>query len=348
MDGTPSLVEGPFTVDALWFYPVTTEAAPAVTDAEHAALERMRKRGVSISRLRRHDVIAHLLLESARRGVVTNAPGPLGRWGRKDQLEYQLRWFTRMTGKNVPRPETHPVVGAQLAPVLANFGSRGLDCIIKPADGARSEGVRLVPSNGASPPIADAAQVIVQELVKQPLLSGGSKVDLRVYLLVDGASRADSRRLDPILVRVASAPYQRLREAAEITNTSYRRRLGLPPHIAPLADIDTIAQPIRQEIIAGVDALATDLLDAVFLWKETQDWSGNRTAARLLIWGLDVLMAVKEDGHVSCNLLEVNVYPQLFRGDPICDSLVDRLMLEDYLPALEQACKRRHDGVRTA
>jgi Tubulin-tyrosine ligase family len=343
-DGRAERVDGPFAVDALWFYPVVAETAPAVNEVESAALEQMRARGIAIGNLQRNDVIAHLLLEASRRGVVTNAPGPLGRWGRKDQLEYALRWYSRVAGRRIPRPETHPIVGAQLASVLASFAGRGLDCILKPANGARGEGVRFVAANGAAPPVPETEPLIAQELVGRPLLLDGFKTDLRAYLLVDGADRACSGRAGPVLVRVAGARYERLCEASEITNTSYRRRAGMQPGILPLAHVDAIGADRKRAILDEIEALATDLLDAVFRWKELRDWRGNRSASRLLVWGLDVIVT---EGEHPCRLLEVNVYPQLYRGEAVCDGLVDELLLREYWPALERSCARRRPA-RTA
>jgi len=328
-------VAPPERLDALWFYPTAGCAPPAVTPADHEALARMASLRKDVVDLDRNEIVAHLLLEAARRGVVANAPGPLGRWGRKDQLEYGLRWYQRVAGRRIERPETHPVSAAQARLVLASFAARGVNAIVKPANAARGEGLHLVGAGAELAGIDEAESIIVQELLQSPLLADDAKTDLRVYLLVDGRSRGNSRQLSPILVRRAACAYVPLDERAEITNTSYRRRARLPPGIAPLEG-SPFEETVRTELRAQIHAISEDLLDALFLWKRTYDWSGNRDAARVMIWGLDFIAATTPGGVRVC-LLEINVYPQLFRGDPACDALVDAMLLDDYLPAVRRA-----------
>jgi hypothetical protein len=336
----------PERVDALYFYPTAGCAVQAVNDAEYAALERIRARSISLAGLDRNEVVAHLLLEAARRGVVTNAPGPLGRWGRKDQLEYGMRWYERVSGRRITRPETHPVAAVQAPLVLASFIARGLDAIVKPANAARGERLRLISSSDKLDGFEEDEPVVVQELVRSPLLADGFKTDLRVYLLIDGTSRERSRRLPPILVRRAAAPYARLDERAEITNTSYRRRLGLPPDIQPLDEV-SFPESIRMELRTQLHSLTEILLDALFRWKGQHDWRGNCDAARAMIWGLDVIASI-EPGPLTLFLLEINVYPQLFRGDAVCDALVEDCLANAYLPAVGRLISSKRNATAGA
>jgi hypothetical protein len=331
----------PARVDAMFFYPIASNTPPVLNAAEQLALERLSARAKSVASLSRNDIVAYLLLQAARRGIATNAPGTLGRWGRKDQLEYGLRWYERACGRRIPRPETHPVAAAQAPLVLERFARRGMDAILKPTNSARGEGIRLTNSSAAVAGYEEHEQLVVQELVHSPLLADGFKTDFRVYLLVDSTSRARSRRLEPILVRRAAAPYCRLDERAEITNSSYRRRNGLAPGVQPL-EHTTLSQPVRRMIRGGLDTLSQQLLDALFSWKERHEWHGNRAATRIMVWGLDVIASTQPSA-LSLSLLEVNVYPQLYRADPLCDALVEKSISHAYLTAVRELLETATD-----
>jgi Tubulin-tyrosine ligase family len=328
-------LEGTLPVDAMWFYPVAdpTPFVIGASEPERAALARVVSLGGRPARSR-SGIAAHLLFEAARRGVVTNSPGPLGRWGRKDHLEYALRWYARASGRRLPRPRTLPVSGAQVRGALDHFAQRGAACILKPANQARGEGVRVVPATTlAYPDVAYDEQFIVQELVTRPLLIDGFKSDLRVYVLVDSADRSCSRRLSPILVRTASAPHGHAGDLAEITNVSYRRRLGFSAGIAPLDACPGVAEDDARSITAGVDTLTGELLNAIHAWSATHDQARNCEVGgrRVMIWGLDIVLTGPFGSRLPL-LLEVNVYPQLYRGDATCDALIDGMLLNDYLP----------------
>ena len=324
--------------DAMWYYPVADATPIAQGGAERAALDRLLAAGGSPAETR-SGVCAHLLYEASRLGLVTNSPGPLGRWGRKDQLEYALRWHTRTSRRNVARPRTFPVAGAQVPGAVDYFASRGLDCILKPANGARGEGIQIITANSAAlPAVAAEDQFIVQELVTHPCVIDGFKTDLRVYIRVDSTDWRSSARLSPILVRKAAAPYAQMGDRAEITNTSYRRRHGLPARISPLADCKGLAADDARSIEKGVGALTQELLAAVHAWSLIYDrpLEPERGAPRVMIWGLDIVLT----GPSGCRrplLLEINVYPQLFRGDELCDTLIDAMLLDDFLPTFGRA-----------
>jgi hypothetical protein len=105
------------------------------------------------------------------------------------------------------------------------------------------------------------------------------------------------------------------------------------------ADID---RETRGVIIRQLDALTGQILDA-HAW-----WAGSKSARqavpregdRFLLWGLDVFPKLTRRG-VELYLLEVNVYPQLFRGAQSCDRQVDEMLHSYYLPALLRGAGRR-------
>jgi hypothetical protein len=267
--------------------------------------------------------VARRVADAARSGLATNAAGADARWGRKDELELLLRAYERATGRAVRRPETIVAAGPQIPAVVASFAARGLECIVKPANRSRGEGHAIVPA-GASPVPAVRGGAVVQRLATAPLLIAGHKADLRCYALVDCGRPERSRRVGPAIVRLAPAPYIRGRADAEITNGAWRRRLGLPPATFLLERAPGIDEALVRRLAAGLDALTGDLLDA-HRW-----WAGERGGRRVLLWGLDVLAT--PGGELS--LLEINVHPRLFRGEPHCDAAVAEMLRTVYLPAL--------------
>lgn len=315
----------PIVPDALTMFPYAG-AGVATSADERAALGRFGPQA-AVRCVERQAIVASLLAEAARRGVVTNAPGPDGRWGRKDHLEFFLRHFARATGRTVRRPETYVVDGAQASLVLASLAARGLDAIVKPANKARGEGHLLVARASARALTLPAGTVVIQELLAAPLLVDGRKCDLRAYLRID---EAGSRRLEPVFARLALAPYQRGTPDAELTNTAHRRRSGFPPAIYRLDDLTGLNPTLRQQIHLRLDELLGDLLAAHRWWRQSHGVAAER---RTLLWGVDVGVKIEDDAP-SLSLFEVNPHPQLFRGSHSCDRQVAEMLRDDYLPQL--------------
>lgn len=314
----------PRRVDWMLSYPVSGAGTAERHGPEGAALRRWKGMGIETSGKDRQSLLARILEEAGRRGVVTNTPGFEGRLGRKDQLEYSLRAYRRETGRTILRPETVAALGAQVSCVRDSFHRRGKKCLLKPANRSRGEGILILPS---VVDIEPEAAVVIQELIQNPLIVKGRKADLRCYVLVDTADGAACRRVGPVFLRLAARPYRAGQEAAEITNTSYRRRHGWPSAIFPLKQV--IGMGSRQTILSQLNALVEELLRFRF-WLARER---NESARRVLLWGVDVLPAwVGKE--LKLFLLEVNVHPQLFRGDALCDGLTEKMVMEDYLPVL--------------
>jgi hypothetical protein len=326
--------KAPVEVGPLWHFPVSSQHVAPLTAEEADAEHRLTAAGIRCDGVP-PDTTARALYALAQRGTPTNAAGVLGRLGRKDWLEHGLRWYEETTGKRLPRPRTSLCTGAQLDAALASFGDR--DCIVKPANSRGGRGIRLVPAGRAAGDGVDPhARFVVQELVRNPLIVAGAKADLRCYLLVVARSRHRSRRVGPVFARASSIPYQRLVPEAEITNTSLRRRLGLGPSIQPLA-LALADDPARCAVIGReVERLCASLLDFAFAWRD--EYVAGPAAAQVMLWGIDLLVSGPPPAATVC-LLEVNVYPQLHRGDPACDGLVDEMLVADYLPELVVAAR---------
>jgi hypothetical protein len=136
----------------------------------------------------------------------------------------------------------------------------------------------------------------------------------------------------PILVRSAPVPYQPLLSEAEITNTSFRKRLGLAPSIRPL-ELALVHDPaFCGTLRAEVERVCESILDFVFAWRD-EFAAVDPPAWQAMLWGIDLLSSGPA-GARKLQLLEINIYPQLHRNDETCDALVDTMLVDDYLPEL--------------
>ncbi len=313
---------------ALLIHPTSGGRNRAFTDSERRALGRLRALGLVRQRERptRLACLARILAAAARCGIVVNAPGLLGRWGRKDGLEMALREAVREGAPRVPRPETYVVPGAQVWVAVSSFHRRGKTCLVKPANGTRGERICVL-SPGQMMPGTKAGTWIVQELLERPLLVDGHKADLRAFLCVDLTRGLDVRLLPPVLVRVAGYPYEKGSGPAEITNTAFRARHGFSPATSLLND--AIADPrLKAEILSSLESLVDNLSESLQLFSASVGRS-----PQVLVWGIDVFVG-RSDGMVSTQILEINVYPRLFRGVLSADEAVSSMWLDEVLPRI--------------
>lgn len=330
-----SVVDLPYAerAEAMLFYPVSTEREPPASDEERTALDHLASRGFLRGSRTRYGVTRALLMEAARRGVVTNATGVDGLWGMKDGLVTALDGYAAATGSVVPHPCSRAVLGEELARTVTELGHAGLDLIIKPANGARGAGVSVVLAHEPRRPLLPASGTwVVQELLPQPLLFAGHKADLRCYALIDTAGRSLSYRPELVLVHRAPAPYRRGQIEAEITNTAYSRRLGLPIATCPLTLCDDVPEALRATLTPRLDELVAGFLDAYF-------WRAKPGPRRVMLWGLDVFAGVVGATGVDVRLylLEANVQPALLPHSPLCEPYINAMLCRDYLPAVCRA-----------
>lgn len=340
----------PFIADhvqpgAMLSFPTADHTAPDRSPRGRAALARLARQGLALPpcALTTTAVIAALLEEAAHRGIVSNAMDHDAAWGRKDQLEFTLRAHARFTDEPVPRPETYVVSPHQLPVILADFARRGLTCIVKPANGARGDGLHIVrPHRDDSLPVINDGGgdggddcFVVQELVEAPLTLQGRKVDFRCYLLIDTADPHASRWCPPLFARIAGLPYARGVADAEITNCAYRARAGLAEGMFPLEHLDGLPATTRAALLAGVDALMDAVIAARFLRAQALAPAGE--PRRVLLWGLD-LIATDVNGEIAVQLLEINVYPHLLIGSDTCDPAMECILGQTYARLLRHQC----------
>jgi hypothetical protein len=317
-------------VEALFLYgPDSGE----LTEKDTPVLDRLCAAGIDAHGVPIHIAIDRMMLEASRRGVVTNALGSSRAWGPKHNQELKLRSYERAGGHAVVRPRTYVARPHELRAVLSAFAAQAESCIIKPVFGEGGRGLRIVRPGDAFPHFD--CTVVVQRLIPNPLLVEGHKADLRWYLLLDVDDRTSSGRLSPVLIRRTVIPYKNNAEteAAEITNTSYRRRRGLNPDMRLFAPMPDIPQHLYEEIIAQLDSLASDLVDAYF-WDATHQCAdGTEAPNRRIVFGIDALVA-DAAGNPRVFFLEANPFPAFFREVPDCDGAVENMLAREYLPAL--------------
>ncbi|HEX3470101.1 MAG TPA: hypothetical protein VHT28_02850, partial [Silvibacterium sp.] len=246
-------------VDALFFHgPDSGE----LTERDTPALDRLAAAGIDVGGQPIYIVVDRMMLEASRRGIVTNALGSSRSWGPKHHQELKLRRYENATGQAIVRPKTYIARPHEVRAVLSIFAERGECCLIKPAYGEGGLGFHIV--NPGEPFPRFDYTVVVQPLIPDPLLVEGHKADIRFYLLINVDDRRASGRLSPVFIRRAAAPYVAQNLPAEITNTSYRLRQGLPPDMRPLDLTPGICRNQRTQILSQLDSLAQALVDAYF------------------------------------------------------------------------------------
>jgi hypothetical protein len=317
-------------VNALFFYgPDSGE----LTERDTPVLDRLSAAGINAHGVPMFIVIDRMMLEASRRGVVTNALGTSRAWGPKHNQELKLRSYEKAGGRAIGRPRTYIARPHELRAVLSIFAGHAESCLIKPAFGEGGLGLRIV-RPGDNFAHLDCT-VVVQRLIPDPLLVEGHKADLRWYLLLDVDDRTLSGRLGPVLIRRAAVSYKynAETEAAEITNTTYRRRRGLGTDMRLFAPMPDIPQRLHEEIIAQLDSLASDLVDAYFWDAIHQGAPGIEVPNRRIVFGIDVLVA-DATRKPRVLFLETNPFPAFFRDVPDCDGAVEEMLAREYLPAL--------------
>ena len=272
------------------------------------------------------DVAAReLLISIAEHGVRTNYDPDATQLGVKSILEERCREYEESSGRRIPRPRTLVVDGDRDKESIVEFLRKFGPCIIKPHNLSRSRGVAILSSED------DVGQLelgsmchVVQELVDRPLLMGGCKTGLRVYLIVHDLKRSYS--LSQVgLVKVAPEPYRLGDPVAEIIGPYEQRDGSWPPiyllnELVASDDTRSAWESIRRSIDQTID-----------LFMESVSWRAGLFHQRVpttQIWGIDILVRESE-GADEAILIEVNTFPQLYRGDTITDAAVDTVLRDE-------------------
>ena len=333
----------PIRLGVLWADTLCLGNTPSLSDdADRRSLQRLVAAGLADTTEK--SLFAHteqLLLGAARRGVLTNACGAQSAWGDKARLEDMLRACARGGGPRVGRPRTHPVHGSQAERVVAVLHAEGIDCVVKPAVGSWGEGITIHRRGDRHSVPVHVGEAVVQQLVIDPLLVGGHKVDLRCHVVVDIADPASSRRIGPIVARRAAMPHRSGEPLAEITNVAFQESHGVATALTPIAELAGLDGSRRAAVAAAADDLVAQLLAAHAWWVgETRRSSQARAESRrILVWALDILVA-GGDGEPRALLAEVNVRPQLVNDGVACFAEVETMLDAELGPAVMGAALR--------
>jgi Tubulin-tyrosine ligase family len=269
------------------------------------------------------DVAAReLLARISLHGVRTNYDPDASQLGVKSVLEERCREYEEASGRKIPRPRTIVIAGGGGKDEIVQFMRRVGPCIIKPHNESRSRGVGvLLPGESVSGLELGTECYVVQELVARPLLMDGFKTGLRVYLIVDDLKRSYS--LSQVgLVKLAPAPYRVGDPAAEIVGP-YEQRDGSWPTIYLLNELVE-----GDETRATWTAIRKSIDQTIDLFMEAVSWRAGLFHQRLpstQIWGIDILVR-ETNGTYEAYLIEVNTFPQLYRGDAFTDAAVDNVV----------------------
>jgi hypothetical protein len=322
-------------IDVLYFDGASGGKRPC-TQAEQEALHHLAPLQTAHGRMIRRAVIRQVLLEASRRGVMTNANARYEFWDAKHALEFTLREHELLGGQEVPRPLTYSAGAEQVPIVLEALKRNGLYGIVKPTHGSLGHGLETVSPGLVRARDFPSGRYVVQELVKDPLLVDGRKVDLRCHLLIDPELREASGWVPPILARIAGIPYVRGAQDAENVNLTYQRKRKLRPVIVPLRDVIRLSPELRHDIRNAVQVLSDQIIDAYFALGS--DIPREREIGRrVFLWGFDVALAVQH-GQLQAYLLENNTRAQLYRGQALCDQAMANMIGCHHFDAL----LRRH------
>lgn len=293
--------------------------------AVNAAPPELVAAGVTAAGACSHNQLGRRLLAAlGERGVSVNWERRVCGVGIKSTLEQRCVEHEAAGGVAVPRPRTQCLLraGAAVPPLDAEWR------IAKRANGTRAEGLAILPHHEPTPP--ELFPCVEQELLPSPLLIGGHKVDCRAYVLLWNRPAFGYTVSSYVRVRYAAAPYRRGLPEAEICSTSLARRNGFAPRLSHMAAVEaeeSAAAGARAAVHAALDALMAMVARSV---PPTPFFS---------IWGVDVALVHAASEDIGARLLEVNVFPQIYNGDPAADDLTDA----ELVPELA-ACLLRHAG----
>ena len=275
-----------------------------------------------------HNQLCFRLLKSlGERGIIVNYAPKLCALGDKSILERRCREIEQDTATKIPRPDTW---------LYDCDGSDNLQrpCpelrIIKPANKSRAEGISLIRKHET---IAESLYpCVAQELLENPLLVGGHKIDARAYVFIWNKPRFGFSLSHYVRIRHAGIAYRRGEPLAEICSTSACKRAGISGKVSSLAEVELPAS----EIIAIREQIAYTVSQTMCLAvRITPDYP------LFTVWGLDLALCLK-DRQATAMLLEVNPFPQFFNGDGCADAQIDDILMAEmaqHLSAMVHHCK---------
>ncbi len=162
-----------------------------------------------------YDRVAYRALrEAGELGLWTNYQPTLVRYGLKRNLELACRDFARVTSLEVPRPRTWlPPEGYES---FSELDLPKLTLLAKRSAGTRGVGTQMLVTPFSL--LTSSGGYVIQELLQNPLLHEGRKVDFRAYVLVTGRRVLSYHVLPLVLVRLAPTPFAPDRLESQLCN----------------------------------------------------------------------------------------------------------------------------------
>ncbi len=227
-------------------------------------------------------------------------------------------------GAHVARPATFVVCDEELDELTA-FG-RHFPVIFKPSGGSQCLGIRLATPQSFDRVLAQVrrgrVRFVAQELMTNPVLYNGHKVDLRLYALVSSFTPLRFRVYRGGVVRIAARPFADARSdegLAALTGCSYRKRRHVPIHNATVDEmLDHLqAQGLRvDDFWDRVDRLMHDVFTCLAL--AMAGLPRGALDGRFYLTGFDLILR-RNGRNIEPLFLESNYVPQLNGWGPAVD-----------------------------
>ena len=164
------------------------------------------------------------------------------------------------------------------------------------------------------------------------LLLDRKKITFRIYVIISNLKVPIYSMPSLNVVKLAPRPYQEGTPESEICNTSYSKRLGLPPTSYVLDH-----RLVSKETGVKWNLVKESINNTVNSFMHTVAWKARKLQRRscLLLWGLDIIIQNIENKYYAI-LLEVNHFPQIYRNHPSTDLAMDKMLSKDFFPSINK------------
>jgi hypothetical protein len=260
-------------------------------------------------------------------GIPVSYESRVGGFGVKSVLERRCREFEASTGKLIPRPRTWIVPPGDVDASRTQMQNATGPFVVKPANSSRGRGIEVLRDADRLKPAPTAR--VVQELVADPLMLDGHKIDARAYLIVHGPP-LDVFQGSLVILRQAAERYRRGERASEICSISYSQRHSECLAVTTLEAVRH-ASPVWTKAEEAIGMAVRLLSDVVAMHPPSHPF--------FAIWAVDYCLAYS-GGILQPYLLEVNTIPVIYRGQHQLDEATDRMIVAQAAPRLRSYCLR--------
>jgi tubulin polyglutamylase TTLL6/13 len=230
--------------------------------------------------------------------------------------------------------------------------------IVKPAAGLQGNGIQLTSDPLSANEVQEERKCVVQHYVLNPLLLGGFKFDMRMYVLVTCISPLKIYVYDDGLARLCTVPYRppdaKNCKSSRMHLTNYAVNKGskkflkgadgskrsIKSVLALLAsqgyDSDRLWTNIIRIIVKTIIGVQPQIEESYKKLVPKGSLLSNKNSSCFEIWGFDVMA----DANLEAWLLEVNHAPS-FKGGSAVDSRIKTGVITQALDLLVLSEKRK-------